>query len=244
MTPDIATPEVWRQQRIALLAEEKALTRAREALAERRRKLPLVRIDTDYRFDTESGPAGLADLFAGKRQLAIYHFMFGADWTEGCQSCSFWTDGFSGIAAHLAARDTRLVLVSKAPLDRLLAYRERMGWTLPWVSSGESGFNEDFHVTFPPGADRGSYNFGSTVAAQAEMPGFSTFLKADGAVFYSYSTFSRGIDALNPAYQILDLTPLGRQEDGAYAMSWVRRHDRYDDDAPGVLYVPDRLAGG
>src|SRR5690606_30939943 len=145
----ITTRDEWLAARKALLAEEKAMTRALDALAAKRRALPLARVDKPYRFETETGPTNLAGLFGGRRQLAVYHFMFGTDWAEGCPSCSFWADGFDGISRHLAARDTAFVAVSKAPLATLLAYRRRMGWTFDWVSAGASGFNEDFGVTLP-----------------------------------------------------------------------------------------------
>ena len=223
---EIVSESDWMAARKALLDDEKALTRARDALSARRRALPVVRIDKDYRFAAEDGEKGLADLFAGQRQLIVYHFMFGADWSQGCPSCSFWIDNFDGIAVHLAARDTTLVAVSKGPLDALLAYRQRMGWQMPWVSAGDSGFNEDFRVSFA-GDPPHDYNFGTQRFGGSEAPGISVFLSGeDGAVLHSYSTYSRGLDMLNCAYHLLDLTPLGRNEsDGS--MRWLRRHDRY-----------------
>ena len=216
----------WLAARKALLAEEKAFTRARDSLSARRRALPRVRIDKPYRFETEAGPATLADLFDGQRQLIVYHFMFGPDWQEGCPSCSFWADNFDGIGIHLAHRDTRLVAVSKAPLDRLLAYRARMGWTFPWVSAGTSGFNEDFGVSFAgPG---GEYNYIPRTGTHSELHGISVFLQEGGEVFHTYSTYGRGVDMVNGAYQFLDLTPLGRhEEDLPWSMAWLRRRDRY-----------------
>jgi predicted dithiol-disulfide oxidoreductase (DUF899 family) len=228
MAPRIASAAEWRGERLALLAEERAFTRARDALSARRRALPMVVVDKPYSFTTESGPASLADLFAGHRQLIVYHFMFGADWQEGCPSCSFWADNFEGIGIHLSHRDTRLVAVSIAPLEKLLAYRTRMGWTFPWVSSAATSFNEDYRVTMPEGADKPEYNYAPRPGAKGELPGISVFLRDGDQVFHTYSTYSRGLDMLNGAYHFLDLTPLGRQEDGLpWSMAWLRRHDSY-----------------
>lgn len=218
----------WLAARTALLAEEKAFTAARDALSAKRRALPLVAVEKPYRFATEQGEASLADLFAGRSQLIVYHFMYGLDYTEGCPSCSFWADNFDGVQAHLAARDTTLVCISKAPLDQLLAYRARMGWHFPWASAGASGFNEDFGVSFTQGETDGSYNYAPRTSKNAEYPGLSTFLRDGTRVLHSYSTYARGLDMVNGAYHLLDLTPLGRQEQGLpFPMSWVRRHDRY-----------------
>jgi predicted dithiol-disulfide oxidoreductase (DUF899 family) len=216
----------WLAARTELLAEEKDFTRARDALSARRRALPWVRIDKPYRFDTETGPATLADLFGGQRQLIVYHFMFGTDWEEGCPSCSFWADNFNGIGVHLAHRDTALIAVSKAPLAKLLAYRARMGWSFPWVSAGDSGFNEDFGVSFAgPGED---YNYAPRTGTHSELHGVSVFLRDGEAVCHTYSTYARGLDMLNGAYHYLDLTPLGRhEEDLPWSMAWLRRHDQY-----------------
>ena len=228
MLPRIVSPEAWQAERLALLAEEKALDRARDALAARRRALPVTLVAGEYRFDTPAGPATLQDLFDGRRQLIVYHFMFGADWAEGCPSCSFWADSFDGIGIHLAQRDTALAAVSAAPLDRITAYRERMGWRFPWVSSHGTRFNQDFGVTLPEGVAEPHYNYAPRPGAKGEMPGISVFLQDGGQVLHSYSTYARGLDMLNGAYHFLDLTPLGRQEDGLpWTMAWVRRHDRY-----------------
>ncbi|MFN0113153.1 MAG: DUF899 domain-containing protein [Paracoccaceae bacterium] len=223
----IVPREVWLAERRALLADEKAFTKARDALSARRRDLPWVRVDRPYRFDTGTGQATLADLFAGQRQLVVYHFMFGPDWSEGCPSCSFWADNLEGIGIHLAHRDTALAAVSKAPAEKLLAYRARMGWSFPWVSAGASGFNEDFGVSFDgPG---GEYNFFPRTGTHSELPGISVFLREGGEVFHTYSTYGRGLDMLNGAYHFLDLTPLGRHEESLpWPMAWVRRHDRYE----------------
>ena len=227
-TPRIASRTDWLAERMALLAEEKALDRARDAVSAKRRALPLVEVDKPYRFDTETGPASLLDLFAGRRQLIVYHFMFGMDYAQGCPSCSFWADTFNGTLAHLAAQDTAFTLVSKAPLDRLLAYRTRMGWTLPWASAGNSGFNEDFCVSFTEGTPGGSYNYAPRTSKNAEYPGLSTFLRQGTQVLHGYSTYARGLDRLNGTYHLLDSTPLGRQEQGLpWPQAWIRRHDTY-----------------
>lgn len=211
--------------RADLLLREKAHLRERDALAAARRRLPPVPVAEDYRFVTEAGEATLAGLFGPSSQLAVYHFMFGPDWAEGCPSCSFWADAFDGMLPHLAARDVAFVAVSRAPLDRLLAYRRRMGWRFPWVSATGEAFSRDHGVTLPP--EGGAYNFGARIA-KGEMPGLSVFLREGGAVFHTYSTYARGLEAFNPVYQILDLVPKGRDEAGLpWPMAWVRRHDRY-----------------
>lgn len=229
MQPTVVSREDWRSARLALLAEEKRLDRARDALAAQRRALPMVRLDRDYRFAGETGEVSLGDLFGGCRQLIVYHFMFGPDWAEGCPSCSFWADNFDGIDVHLRARDTALVAVSKAPLDKLLGYRQRMGWRFRWVSAGDSGFNEDFSVSFPPDSPGGEYNFAPRTHKGTEMPGISVFLRDGDSVLHAYSTYARGLDMLNGAYHFLDLTPKGRDEgDLPWSMAWLRRRDRYE----------------
>lgn len=232
MTGPEVTRAAWLAARKELLVREKAHMRARDELAAARRALPRVRVDTAYHFDSQDGRVSLSDLFAGRRQLAVYHFMFGADWTEGCKSCSFWADNLDGTQAHLARRDTSLVLVSTAPLARLLAYRDRMGWSLPWVSAGKSEFNRDFGVTFTGdelSSGEFTYNYVKGGFGGTEAPGLSCFLRGeDGAIYHSYSTYARGLDHFNGAYQLLDLTPLGRQEDHySYPMEWLRRRDEY-----------------
>jgi predicted dithiol-disulfide oxidoreductase (DUF899 family) len=225
--------ETWTEERLALLAEEKAFDNARDALSARRRDLPAVRVGKTYRFASETGERSLSDLFDGKRQLIVYHFMFGLDYAEGCPSCSFWIDNFDGIRVHLAARDIALVAVSKAPLDKLLAYRARMGWSVPWVSAAASDFNEDFHVSFGDATPERLYNFRPANWSGSEAPGISVFLKDDdGAVLHTYSTYARGLDMLNGAYHLMDLTPLGRNENGR-GMAWLRRHDAYGEKADG-----------
>lgn len=232
--PTLPTPHAdWLAARTALLAEEKALTRAHDALAEKRRQMPRLRVETDYCFQGPDGPKSLADLFGQQSQLIVDHFMFGEDWSEGCPSCSFWADAFDGIAPHLAARDTAFVVVSAAPLNKLLAYKARMGWRFQWVSARGSDFNRDMGVAFTPdevAAGTGTYNYRSAGFPATEAPGISTFEKdADGTIWHSYSVFGRGLDALNPAYQLLDLTAKGRDEaDLPWPMAWLRRRDQYE----------------
>lgn len=228
--PSIVTRNAWLEDRMRLLEMEKELTRQRDRLSAARRELPMVRLETDYHFETESGPSGLVGLFAGKRQLVVYHFMFGADWKEGCPSCSFWADSFDGTDIHLAARDTAFICISNAPLDTLLAYRERMGWRFRWASAAGSDFGRDFGVNFRPGETpiAEGYNY-SGKPAQEEMPGISVFYRLDdGGIAHAYSTYGRGIDIVNAAYNLLDLTPNGRHEDDLpWPMAWLRRHDSY-----------------
>ena len=245
------TREQWLAARLELLQAEKELTRQSDALAERRQELPWVRIDKDYRFDTDQGPASLADLFRGRSQLLVYHFMFGPDYTAGCPSCSAIADGFSGSVVHLAHHDVTLTAVSRAPLAKIQAYQRRMGWSFPFASSHGSDFNSDFGVThtreeWEAGAVR--YNFGEQDLRPAageessydtfsqaivgtdwetyrrEGPGMSAFALEDGAVYHTYSAYSRGIDGLWGMYQWLDRAPRGRNESGM----WWRRHDEYD----------------
>jgi len=227
-THRIVSHEEWVNARKAFMAKEKEFTRLREELARERRELPWERVDKDYVFDTAEGKASLSDLFGGKSQLIVQHFMFGPDYEEGCPSCSFWTDNFEGIEGHLAARDTAFVLVSRGPLDKILAYRKRMGWTFRWVSSLANDFNYDFGVSRRPGEKLLDYNFGTIQRDVDEHPGISTFIRQDGAIFHTYSVYARGIDMLNGAYQLLDLTAKGRDEDSLpWPMAWVRRHDKY-----------------
>jgi predicted dithiol-disulfide oxidoreductase (DUF899 family) len=220
----IASRADFDEARRALLEAEKELTRLHDELAERRRALPWVRVDTGYVFHGEHGARSLADLFDGHSQLIVWHFMFGDDWEEGCPSCSFWADGYDGMVPHLAARDVALVAVSTAPLDRLLAYRDRMGWSFPWVSSAGTTFNRDFEVT---GSDR--YNYRSADEPIGELPGFSVFALDGPDVFHTYSAYARGLDIFNNAYQMLDMVPKGRDEAGLpWSMAWLRRRDQYE----------------
>ena len=228
----IVSREEWIEARKAHLAREKEYTRARERLSEERRALPWVKLDKTYTFDGPNGNVTLADLFKGKSQLVVQHFMFAPDWNEGCKSCSFWADGFERMIPHLAARDTALVAISRAPLEKLEAFRNRMGWTFDWVSSASGDFNYDFAVSFTPEQRKsgaGVYNFATTPWGSEEAPGISVFYRDDaGDIFHTYSTFGRGLDMMNAAYHYLDLTPLGRHEDGLpYPMDWVRLRDQY-----------------
>ena len=245
------TRDEWLAARLELLEAEKDLTRRGDELAQRRQALPWVRVDKAYRFDTDEGSASLADLFRGRSQLLVYHFMFGPDYKAGCPSCSMIADGFDGFAVHLANHDVMLWAVSRAPLAKLQAYKRRMGWSFPWASSAGGDFNADFSVAFTEAQQRdGSidYNyrrgghamdandipepvaqFAATCGTDAatytrDRPGMSAFVIEDGAVYHTYSTYARGLDGLWGAYQWLDRAPRGRNEAGV----WWRRHDEYD----------------
>lgn len=225
----------WLEARKAHLAHEKEFSQARERLAEERRALPWVKVDKDYVFDGPTGKVTLADLFRGRPQLVVQHVMFAPDWDAACKSCSFWADGFERMVPHLAARDTTIVAISLAPSAKLEAFKKRMGWTFDWVSSGGNDFNHDYEVSFTneeiaKGEPR--YNFGTTPFYGPELPGISVFYRDEaGTVFHTYSCFARGLDMMNAAYQYLDLTPLGRHEDGLpYPMDWVRLRDQYQPD--------------
>jgi predicted dithiol-disulfide oxidoreductase (DUF899 family) len=242
------TREEWLAARRELLAAEKEHTRRGDELARQRQSLPWVRIDKEYAFDTDDGEASLADLFRGRTQLLVYHFMLGPDFKAGCPSCSAIADGFDGFAVHLAHHDVMLTAVSRAPLANIHRYKQRMGWTFPWASSYESDFNYDFGVAISEEQQRSGsvdYNFGprdargaleSEVVAQIaassgvdaatftrELPGMSAFALEDGVVYHTYSAYARGLDALWGMYQWLDRAPLGRNETGV----WWRRHDEY-----------------
>jgi predicted dithiol-disulfide oxidoreductase (DUF899 family) len=227
----VVSPEQWLAARKALLAKEKAFTRERDALSAERRALPWVKVDKQYKFDGPDGTETLSDLFGDRSQLLIYHFMYGPDWTEGCPSCSFWADNYNGIVVHLQHRDVSLVAVSRAPLDKLEAYKRRIGWNFKWVSSLGCDFNRDYHVSFTPEEQKTAvYNYEPVGFGTSEAPGVSVFAKgADGRIFHTYSCYARGLDTLNGAYQLLDLVPKGRDEQGlSHTMAWLRRHDRYD----------------
>jgi predicted dithiol-disulfide oxidoreductase (DUF899 family) len=219
----------WTTARLKLLEREKAFTKARDALSAERRALPWEKVEMNYVFEGERGKVSLADLFAGRGQLIVYHFMFGPDWEAGCKSCTFWADNFERIVVHLNARDTNLVLISRGPYDRLAAYKKRMGWTMEWVSSLGNSFNQDFAVSFSPDEiDKKHYNFGTLAPESEEMPGISVFAKDGDTVFHTYSTYARGIDMLNGTYHLLDLVPKGRDEANlGFTMEWLRRRDEY-----------------
>jgi len=214
----------------------------RDSVSVERRSLPRVKVDKEYVFDAPGGRQTLAELFGGRSQLIIYHFMFDPQWEEGCPSCSFVADHIDGTLAHLAARDVTLLAVSRAPLARIEAFRKRMGWRFKWVSSHGNDFNYDFHVTTDEGVAPVEYNYrdkatlerlGQTYHVQGEQPGASAFLRNADRVYHTYSTYGRGLDLLVGAYNYLDLAPKGRDEDGlAFTMAWVRHHDRYSDGYP------------
>ena len=221
----------WRQARLELLEEEKAFQRSRDALARKRQALPWRKVDSDYVFDTENGTASLAGLFSDASQLIVYHFMYHPNWNAGCKSCSFWADSYDRSVEHLRARDVALVAVSRAPLKILLGYRERMGWSFPWVSSATNSFNYDFGVSFKPEQlDSGEveYNYRMDTGRPEELPGISVFARDGDDVYHTYSTYSRGLDPYNTTYQLLDIVPKGRDEDDLrFTMEWLRRRDEY-----------------
>jgi predicted dithiol-disulfide oxidoreductase (DUF899 family) len=248
-THKTGTREEWRAARLELLKAEKEHTHRGDELAQRRQALPWIRIDKPYRFDTDDGSATLADLFKGRSQLVIYHFMFGPDYTAGCPACSAIADGFNGSVVHLANHDVTLMAVSRAPLAKLQTYKRRMGWSFPWASSFATDFNDDFAVRITEKQQReggAEYNFqredgwlpkegegptefaemtGTDVATYVrERPGMSAFVREDGAVYHTYSAYARGLDGMWSMYQWLDRAPLGRNETGL----WFRRHDEYD----------------
>jgi predicted dithiol-disulfide oxidoreductase (DUF899 family) len=216
-----------------LLREEKEFSRARDRLSARRRTLPGVKADPSYSFVSSAGRVSLADLFEGRSQLIVYHFMLAPGWEEGCRGCSYVSDHFDGALPHLRARDVSFAAVSIAPLAEIKRFKKRMGWKFNWVSSHGTTFNRDLGVTFAPGeveAGKAGYNFGTKAAAAGELPGLTVFARdAKGVVYRTYSTYGRGLDLLIGAYNLLDLVPQGRNEDPEAPMKWVRHHDRYDD---------------
>ena len=226
--------EEWIAARLEHLAREKEFTRLRDQLSRERRDLPWVKVDKAYVFDGPRGPESLADLFERRSQLVVQHFMFDPSWDEGCKSCSFWVDNFDGIVVHLNHRDVSFALVSRAPIATLEAYKNRMGWSVRWVSSLSNDFNRDYHVSFTPEElERGQayYNYANGSFPVPEAPGISVFYKeADGAIYHTYSCYARGLDMLNGAYHLLDLVPRGRDEAAlSHSMEWLRHHDRYED---------------
>jgi len=233
MQHPIVSQYEWLAARKALLVKEKEFTRARDALSAERRALPWVRVDKPYVFDGPQGNETLADLFGGKSQLIVYHFMLGPGWVQGCPSCSFLADHFDGAAIHLAQRDAAFVVVSRAPLAEIEAYEKRMGWRFKWMSSYGSDFNFDFRVSFTPeekASGEVEYNYARGDFPSEEAPGLSVFIKDGGAVFHTYSTYGRGLDIIIGTYNMLDLAPKGRDEDALpWSMAWVRRHDEYEE---------------
>ena len=231
---NIVLRDEWLEARKILLQEEKDFTRLRDQLSRKRRQLPWLKVDTDYVFEDLSGKLSLVDLFEDKSQLIIYHFMYGPDWEEGCPSCSFWADNFNGIDIHLRHRDANMVVVSRAGLAQLQAYRKRMDWDFKWVSSLGNNFNYDYHVSFTASEMEKAemfYNFKIGSFPADEAPGISVFYRSpEGEVFHTYSCYARGLDMLNGAYHYLDLLPRGRDEDDLdFTMAWLRRRDEYDD---------------
>ncbi|HWE24167.1 MAG TPA: DUF899 domain-containing protein [Myxococcales bacterium] len=227
----IVSQSEWLEARKELLAEEKKFTRMRDQLSAKRRALPWLRIDKEYVFEGPNGRETLAELFAGRSQLVVYHFMFAPEWDEGCRGCSFWADNFNGIISHVQQRDVTFVAISRAPLTKLQAFAKRLGWTFKWVSSGGSDFNFDFHVSFKPddlARGKATYNYAPYDESSPDKEGISVFFKDEsGAIFHTYSCFARGLDMMNTAYHYLDLVPKGRDE-GESPMSWVKHRDRYD----------------
>lgn len=230
MNHQVVSKSEWIAARKRLLTREKNLTRLRDELSSERRALPWERVDKQYVFETATGQRTLADLFNGRRQLIVYHFMFAPDWESGCKSCSFWADNFNGIVAHLKQRDVSFVAVSRAPCKKLLPFAQRMGWSFDWVSSGGNDFNFDYQVSFTEQQIQGEvdYNYGKHKFPSTDAPGVSVFLRDADRIFHTYSSFGRGIDMLNTAYHYLDLVPNGRDEEGLPStMAWVKLHDQY-----------------
>lgn len=234
----VVSRDEWLAVRKALLTKEKEFTRLRDQLSAARRELPWVQVEKKYVFDTPEGKKTLADLFDGRSQLVIYHFMLGPGWEEGCRSCSLLADHIDGALPHLAARDVTFVVVSRAALAEIRAFQQRMGWRFTWVSSHGSDFNYDFHATTDEAVAPVEYNYrdkatleqlGHTYHVEGEQPGASVFLRNGDRVYHTYSTYGRGLDMLVGTYNYLDLVPKGRDEDALeFTMAWVRHHDRYD----------------
>ena len=230
----IVSREEWLAARTDFLAKEKEFTRLRDQLNQQRRALPWVKVEKEYVFDGPQGKETLADLFAGRSQLLVYHFMFGPEWEEGCKSCSFWADNYNDTIVHLQHRDVTMVTISRALLEKLEAYKRRMGWNFKWVSSFHNDFNWDYHVSFTPEEEKQGqvyYNYQTSTYFASEGPGISVFYKDEqGNIFHTYSCYARGLDMMNSAYHHLDLTPKGRDEAGLpFPQAWVRRHDQYED---------------
>jgi predicted dithiol-disulfide oxidoreductase (DUF899 family) len=239
----VVSPAEWLMARKEHLAKEKEFTRLRDELSRQRRELPWERVEKSYVFDGPRGKETLADLFDGRGQLIAYHFMFGPDWKEGCPGCSYVSDHFDGTTTHLANRDTTLVVVSHAPLAQIEIFKKRMGWKFKWVSSFGSDFNYDYHVSFTKeelAKDKVYYNYAFTKFSAEEAPGASVFTKGPlGGVFHTYSSYARGLDIVLGTYNLLDMTPKGRDEDNmSRPMEWLRHHDRYE-----KAYVVDSREG-
>ena len=249
--PKVASHSEWLEARKAFLAKEKEFTRLRDELSHQRRELPWEKVEKQYTFDGPNGNKTLADLFEGRSQLMIYHFMFGPGWKEGCPSCSYLADHFDGAAIHLSHRDVTLAVVSRAPFAEILAFKKRMGWKFSWVSSLGTDFNFDYHVSFTPEERAGkvNYNYEQMQFPSEEAPGLSVFFRdPSGEVFHTYSSYARGLDIFVGTYNFLDHVPKGRDEGGlAHTMAWVRHHDKYSQGYfvdPKQLYVePAKVAG-
>jgi len=242
----VVTPNEWVAARKELLKKEKEFTKLRDELSRQRRELPWEKVEKPYVFQSPKGKETLSDLFDGRSQLVVYHFMLGPGWKEGCKSCSYLGDHFDGAAIHLAHRDTTLTAISRATLPEIEAFKKRMGWKFKWASSSATDFNFDYQVSSPKdeaATGKVYYNYEMIEFPVEERPGLSVFYKdAAGDVFHTYSTYARGLDILLGAYNFLDMTPKGRNEDGlAFSMAWVRHHDKYDDGYivdPKQGYVP------
>jgi predicted dithiol-disulfide oxidoreductase (DUF899 family) len=230
----IGTREEWLAARKQLLTKEKEFTRLRDELSRQRRELPWEKVEKPYVFEGADGKVSLADLFDGRSQLIIYHFMLGPGWKEGCPSCSYLSDSFDGSTIHLAHRDTSFAVVSRATYPEIAGFKKRMGWRFPWVSSFGTDFNYDYQVSATDAEKGGGkvyYNYDQVDFPSEERPGMSVFFNKDGQVFHTYSAYARGLDILVPTYNLLDLTAKGRDEDDLpHTMSWVRHHDRYSED--------------
>lgn len=232
-THKVVAPAEWVAARKELLKKEKEFTRLRDELSRQRRELPWEKVEKKYVFEGQDGAETLADLFDGRSQLVVYHFMFGPGWKEGCPSCSFLADSFDGPIPHLAQRDTTFAVVSRATLPEIEGFKKRMGWHFKWVSSFGTDFNYDFHVSFSKeemASGKAHYNFENKGFPSEEGPGLSVFSKRGDDIFHTYSTYARGLDILLPTYNLLDMTPKGRDEDALpHPMAWIRHHDRYSD---------------
>lgn len=245
--PRVVSQSDWLAARKQLLAKEKDFTRRRDALSAELRALPMVKVEKNYIFEGPAGRRSLHDLFGNRSQLLVYHFMFDPGWEEGCKSCSHLADNFAGSVVHLGARDTAFAVISRAPLAKIEAFKTRMGWTFPWLSSFANDFNYDFHVTLDEAEGSVEYNFANAAAlmqagklwsVKGELPGLSVFLRQGDSVFHTYSAYARGLDLFLNTYNFLDVTPLGRQEENERIQGWIRHHDRYPADNLVALAGP------
>ncbi len=241
-THPVVSREEWLTSRKELLAEEKLALRQLDAISAKRRALPWARVQEEYTFEAEGGRVSLGDLFRGRSQLIVYHFMFGPGWKEGCDGCSFLSDHVDGARQHFEHNDVAFAAISRAPLAEFLPFKKRMGWHFPWLSSNGSSFNFDFGVSFTPdqvASGNVGYNFGTTPYAHDELHGLSVFFKrGDGSIYHTYSTYARGVEFLVGTLQFLDLVPKGRNE--SRTMNWIRFHDRYDADCCGTKCCESR----